>query len=328
MNNILENYNNFILHQSVRSVLIYSNKVSLPLVSVCIPTYNRPKLLKNSILSVLNQKINRNFEVIIVDNTENETLLNETKDVIISYIEEFPKNNIYYYKNEKNIGMYGNWNRCIELANCNRMTILNDDDRFRDGVFSNLNIYHFNSLLAFDRLEIRNRKIETNFLKDILRFAKNFPMTCRGIKPSDFMLGNPFTSSLGIFFMKNNAIKLGGFSENFYPSCDYHFFLRYILFYGGIYSSKKLFLYNWEENASLHPETLKNFAKKSKIIRKELLHCANISGINYVLYYLTFKYVTYIHGNKPNAIFYKLVLLPFFYFFKILNLVFYFNVRK
>ena len=32
-----------------------------------------------------------------------------------------------YYKNEKNIGMYGNWNRCIELSNGEYLTILNDD---------------------------------------------------------------------------------------------------------------------------------------------------------------------------------------------------------
>lgn len=328
MNDILVGSNNFETHQNVKSLLKHSNRVSSPLISVCIPTYNRPKLLEKSVLSVLNQRLSENIEVVIVDNTENETLLKETKNVIIYCIESFPKNNIYYYINGKNIGMFGNWNRCIELANCQRMTILNDDDRFADGVFSISKIYLYDSLIAFDRLEIRNRKIEMNFLKDLLRFMKNFPMIYRGVKPSDFMLGNPFTSSLGIFFIKNNAIKLGGFSENFYPSCDYHFFLRYILNFGGEYSPRKLFLYNWEENVSLHPETLKNFAMQSKVIRNELLQCANVSGINYKLYYLTFKYVSYIHGNKPNTLIYKLFLLPVFYLLKIFNLIFYFDVRK
>ena len=36
--------------------------------------------------------------------------------------------NVLYYKNASNLGMGGNWNRCIELANADWVVLLHDDD--------------------------------------------------------------------------------------------------------------------------------------------------------------------------------------------------------
>jgi glycosyltransferase involved in cell wall biosynthesis len=62
-----------------------------PKVSVIIPTYNRPHLIKRAIKSVLNQTY-QHFEIIVVDDSDND----ETKKVI----EGFGDKRIKYIKNE------------------------------------------------------------------------------------------------------------------------------------------------------------------------------------------------------------------------------------
>lgn len=69
------------------------------LLSICIPTYNRAKYLKNSIDSIICQKefLDGYVEIIISDNASTD----ETEELVRDYIEKF--NNVLYYKNEKNI---------------------------------------------------------------------------------------------------------------------------------------------------------------------------------------------------------------------------------
>jgi len=66
-----------------------------PLVSIIIPTYNRPIYLQRAIGSTLNQTY-KNIEVIIIDD-------NSSQD-ILSIVNEFQDNRIKYYKNSINRG--------------------------------------------------------------------------------------------------------------------------------------------------------------------------------------------------------------------------------
>lgn len=66
-----------------------------PLVSVLIPTYNRPHYFKEALDSVINQTY-RNIEIIIGDDSTN----NETEELVRNqYLYKYP--NIKYYHNEK-----------------------------------------------------------------------------------------------------------------------------------------------------------------------------------------------------------------------------------
>ena len=90
------------------------------LISVCVPTYNRPHLLEQLLKSILNQSYN-NIEVIITDNSSN----NETYLMIRS---EFNDPRVKYYKNESNLGMGGNTRKAISLAKGDYFTFTADDD--------------------------------------------------------------------------------------------------------------------------------------------------------------------------------------------------------
>lgn len=94
-----------------------------PLVSILIPTYNRPHFLQQALLSALNQTYNHT-EIIICDNSEGD----QTKNLIDSYVES--NKNIKYVKNESDIGYVNNMRKCIEFSKGEYISFLMDDDLF------------------------------------------------------------------------------------------------------------------------------------------------------------------------------------------------------
>jgi glycosyltransferase involved in cell wall biosynthesis len=70
-----------------------------PLLSICIPTYNRASYLKKSIESIISQKefIDEKVEIIISDNASSD----DTQSVVACYTSKYK--NIHYFKNEKNV---------------------------------------------------------------------------------------------------------------------------------------------------------------------------------------------------------------------------------
>ena len=91
-----------------------------PLVSICIPTYNSAKSLRESLDSIVKQTYS-NKEIIISDNASTD----ETEKIVKEYVEKYK---IKYYRNEKNIGGEANFNRCIELAQGEYIAIYHSDD--------------------------------------------------------------------------------------------------------------------------------------------------------------------------------------------------------
>jgi glycosyltransferase involved in cell wall biosynthesis len=91
-----------------------------PMVSVCIPTYNYGQFVAETVDSVLAQTY-RDIEILVVDNCSTDN----TFDVLRPYIDE---GRIRYVCNDTNLGMVGNWNRCIELARGRYVKILCADD--------------------------------------------------------------------------------------------------------------------------------------------------------------------------------------------------------
>lgn len=70
-----------------------------PILSICIPTYNRAEYLKNSIQSIISQEEFKDgqVEIVISDNASSD----ETEDIVRPYAKKYK--NIIYFRNEKNI---------------------------------------------------------------------------------------------------------------------------------------------------------------------------------------------------------------------------------
>lgn len=93
-----------------------------PKVSVLIPTYNYAHFLDETIQSVLEQTFT-DFELVIVDNQSTDN----TPEVIEKYLHD---NRVRFYRNETNLGLMGNWNRCLEYARGEYIKFLCADDKF------------------------------------------------------------------------------------------------------------------------------------------------------------------------------------------------------
>lgn len=92
---------------------------SVPLVSICIPAYNRADMIGKAIESALAQTFT-GIEVLVVDNASTDA----TGEVVARYHD--PR--LRYVRNPANLGLFGNFNRCIELARGKYIHILHSDD--------------------------------------------------------------------------------------------------------------------------------------------------------------------------------------------------------
>ena len=92
---------------------------SLPLVSVIIPTYNRPDFLKVAIASVLQQTY-QNFEIIVSDDCSAENPQ--------AIVEAFNDSRIRFRRNPQNLGIGLNATYAFQAATGKYVASLNDDD--------------------------------------------------------------------------------------------------------------------------------------------------------------------------------------------------------
>jgi len=93
-------------------------------VSVLVPTYNGVRFIRRTMQSILAQTY-RAHEIIVVDDGP--------WDELRGVIAEFKDPRIAFHKNEKNLGMIKNWNRCISLARGDIIAFCHDDDYYEPG---------------------------------------------------------------------------------------------------------------------------------------------------------------------------------------------------
>lgn len=92
---------------------------ALPLVCICIPTYNAAATIRETLKSILAQTY-RNLVVHVSDNA--------STDGTLSVIETLADSRVYIHLNAENIGGEGNFNRCIQLAEGKYTAIFHADD--------------------------------------------------------------------------------------------------------------------------------------------------------------------------------------------------------
>ena len=92
-----------------------------PVVSICIPTYNGERYLKECLDSVRSQSFS-DFEVLIVDDQSSDKTLEIAQD----YANQDER--VKVISNPVNLGLVHNWNRCIELAQGDWIKFVFQDD--------------------------------------------------------------------------------------------------------------------------------------------------------------------------------------------------------
>lgn len=240
-------------------------------ISFVIPTYNRCKFLEEALESIVGldnlEKID--YEIIITDNSANLS----DDNLSLKMVKKRNCANLRYYVNEKNIGVSGNLNRCIELARGKYVSMLLDDDLL-DRQYLTIMLKCISYLKDN---HIRFCGIKPNHTRfydgDVLPEYPNYeyvsiiPVTktkClfQGVGPSG-------TPTCGILFDRSRFIEVGGFYGELDPVGDY--------VVGYLMMDKDSIFYNIQEktgyyrianNESTSKETNLNFCKGDYYFRE------------------------------------------------------------
>jgi glycosyltransferase involved in cell wall biosynthesis len=102
-----------------------------PLVTIIIPTFKRPELLKDALNSVLSQApVNFAWDILVIDNENYDGVPNEAE----LFIRRLNNPRVLYYRNKENLDSekkyspVNNWNRGVSLARGLWTAFLHDDD--------------------------------------------------------------------------------------------------------------------------------------------------------------------------------------------------------
>ena len=103
-----------------------------PLISVCIPSYNRAEYLVPLLDSVLGQSAN-DFEIVICEDCSPER--GQISKIVRGYIAKHPKK-LLYEENSVNLGYDGNIRRLVELARGQYCVFMGNDDLMCEGALA------------------------------------------------------------------------------------------------------------------------------------------------------------------------------------------------
>jgi glycosyltransferase involved in cell wall biosynthesis len=103
------------------------------LLSICVPTYHRPKLLARTLNSL--GPLPAGVEVLVSDNS---TANDESEQVTRHYMASQPTKQWRYYRNGPGGSLIGNWNACVTRARGHYVLMLHDDDYLLPGALTTL----------------------------------------------------------------------------------------------------------------------------------------------------------------------------------------------
>lgn len=259
------NSNNFEKNRGIKSNMVFSKK-NIPedkiQVSVVIPTYRRFLLLEQAINSILIQKgIDKEYCAIII--VDNDPIDSKERYEFIKLLSSLETINIYYYVNEVNLGIFGNWNRCFELSLSETTVFLHDDDMLCDTYFSSL-LPIFNKFEAIDCLMPLQYNLISGSIKNITKdtILKRILINKKKYKYPLFM--NYFTGTMGYgssgcLFRKSKFLLTTGFSlEEYGPIADWGFYIKNYDIMNTYRIHDYQFIYRIDDNFGRNPETIVN----------------------------------------------------------------------
>lgn len=103
-----------------------------PIISVCIPAYNRAQVLPALLDSVLTQDF-ENFEVVICEDGSSQR--EQIREIVEQYSSQYPEH-IRYFENEKNLGYDGNLRNLVAKSTGKYCLFMGNDDLMCPGALN------------------------------------------------------------------------------------------------------------------------------------------------------------------------------------------------
>lgn len=214
-------------------------------ITVVIPTYCRIDSIRRAIECLKNQKDCSLFSILVICDDPRPSIIDD-------FMLKVDLNNVIYYKNKKNLGVFGNWNLGVFLSKTKWVTVLCDDDYLyidymktvQDLIYKNPEKKYF--LTGHDRA-IGNLTDEitekiNDFQIQYLRkggngfYKKQNKSRRHDINFDDYALTDQlYKIPLGDIYLRDVFLRLGGMQQRFYPAGDCAMILRYLDKEGGLY---------------------------------------------------------------------------------------------
>lgn len=246
--------------------------VKKPFVSYIIPAYGRADLLERTLYSVLAQKdVHCEWDIVVVDNNPEEG--NETECLI----RRMNNSRILYYRNEENIGVDGNYNRCIEVARGEWVAMIHADDLIMDDHLSEMCNFIWNKqnyVKNKDPVYICQRYIEFSNESEIITEREKLNLAKEGAvcrmkliynngKPElltqNYALFTGFYAALpsfGTMMKRDIMLKYGGFDKELGICEDIITPYRLAADYGVYMAPVPMGYYRFNNNESMKSETI------------------------------------------------------------------------
>lgn len=278
----LENVDYFDYYKDIETKLILGSwpqdKVFL---SIILPVYDHPQeFIRRAINSALNQPCSYDFRLLVIDDYAKQTTPTETE----LYLRELNSEKVVYYKNQKNLGVFGNWNRAIQLSKSEWVTFLHSDDFMQDNLLENMGRIigehpEIDQLCCNYRMLdfVRNEIVPNNEYR-----GKACRRKVHKVKACEYLHEMP-TSVKGSFYNREKLMALGGFrpQDIAFGLDDYTLMLRFAHYYNTYLIDEVLYLNCWGHNDSLNtkhwfPQLISDyymwlyFAEKENFLLKPL----------------------------------------------------------
>lgn len=189
-----------------------------PLVSVCIPAYNNAAYIKETIDSILDQTW-KNLELVICDD--------KSKDNTVEVIESIKDDRIKLYKNEKNLGMSGNWNNCLSKCTGEYIKLICADDMLaKDCLEKEVKALIDNPTAVLAESDTQLFDLNGKPKGFYKRYKASGLTDGRTIARAGFFIKNYFGAPLANTFRKSTLEKVGGFDTWYTYILDYDFWVQ------------------------------------------------------------------------------------------------------
>jgi glycosyltransferase involved in cell wall biosynthesis len=225
-----------------------------PIVSVCIPTYNRAPLLAQAIRSVLGQTL-QDFELVISDNA--------STDDTEALVRSFDDPRIRYVRNQTNLGNRANFNRCLQLARGAYLTIFQDDDiMMPDNIAAKAEVLSKHSRVGL--VHSKYHVIDGN--GDITRYNTNWghgPDRMEdAIEPGQdvlraMLLTFNFVNGSTAMFRRACYERVGGYLDQLTHTFDFEFWMRIALYYDVAFLAKPLIKWRFHQGSLTSQHTVR-----------------------------------------------------------------------
>jgi glycosyltransferase involved in cell wall biosynthesis len=238
-------------------------------ISICIPTYNGEKFLRECLDSCITQNF-EDFEIVVVDDGSTD----KTVEICKGY--QAKDSRIHLHFNQKNLGLVGNWNKCIELAKGEWIKFIFQDDYLHKDCLEKF----WKSIQPEDRLIVskRNFILPDNASQELKNYYAHEVRTFDNMnyKQIDGYIAAPEISKLAVeniclnfiaepslvMFKKDTCKEIGTFDANFAQICDLEFLQRLASHFGLRYLPEKLCYFRIHDSST----TSNNLGAKGYIL--------------------------------------------------------------